>query len=78
MAMVAAEDVGTASLLIVGADDEASDEEIAVVELSSVTAEEITVEAGWQSKRTLWIATSQSSSLPCCGTCKDTDVAPPH
>jgi autonomous glycyl radical cofactor GrcA len=76
--IAAAEDAGTASLLVVAADDEASDEEIAVVELGSVTTEEVAIEAGWQSKRTLWIATSQSLSLPCCGTCKDTDVAPPH
>jgi hypothetical protein len=50
----------------------------AVDVLSAVVEDGVGVEAGWQSNLTLSISTSQSSSLPCSGILKDTEIAPPH
>lgn len=57
------------------ANEEASDEGAVVEE---VVEEVVGVEGGSQSKPTLWMPTSQSSSVACSGFCKVTETAPPH
>ena len=76
--LVTAEEDSAATSLLATAGDVASDEVVALETVSVVARGGLGVEAGWQSKPTLYTPTSQSSSLPCCGSWKDTETAPPH